>query len=86
MLDKNVLCIAPLQRDPYEARTVEVRRSQLPGAMDGLFTLRHVTPGKKTLYSSKLHHNHRRFQFNLAPFASFENNLETRKIVKKIVI
>jgi hypothetical protein len=35
----------PLQRDPYEVRTVEVRPSQLTGAQDGLFTLRHVAAG-----------------------------------------
>lgn len=40
------LGIDPLQRDPYESRTVEVRRSGLSGAEDGLFTLRHVIAGE----------------------------------------
>ena len=34
-----------MQRDPYELQTVEVRRSSLTGAQDGLFTLRHVAAG-----------------------------------------
>ena len=34
-----------MQRDPYELQTVEVRRSRLTGAQDGLFTLRHVAAG-----------------------------------------
>jgi len=37
--------VHPLQRDPYEERTVEVQVSLLPGATDGLFTKRHTETG-----------------------------------------
>ena len=37
--------VQPLQRDPYEVRTLEVKSSLLPGAEDGLFTKRNLETG-----------------------------------------
>jgi len=37
--------VHPLQRDPYEEKTVEVQVSLLPGATDGLFTKRYTETG-----------------------------------------
>ena len=38
--------VHPLQRDPYEQKTIEVQASLLPGANHGLFTKRNVEIGK----------------------------------------
>ena len=46
--------VQPLQRDPYEARTVEVRKSDQPGAQDGLFTVREVLSGEVLAFYSGL--------------------------------
>ena len=40
----------PATRDPYEARTVEVRESRVPGAGQGLFMRRPVAPGTVVAY------------------------------------
>ena len=37
--------IDPLQRDPYEVKTVEVKSSLFPGAEDGLFTKEYLETG-----------------------------------------
>ena len=38
--------VHPLQRDPYEQRTIEVQDSLMPGANHGVFTKRNVETGK----------------------------------------
>ena len=40
----------PATRDPYEARTVEVRESRVPGAGQGLFMQRPVAAGTVVAY------------------------------------
>ena len=44
----------PLQRDPYEERTVEVKQSEEPGAKDGLFARRDVLSGEVLAFYSGL--------------------------------
>lgn len=46
--------VHPLQRDPYEARTVEVWKSEQPGGEDGLFTTREVMSGEVLAFYSGL--------------------------------
>eukprot|EP00092_Neocalanus_flemingeri_P018569 GFUD01020106.1.p1 GENE.GFUD01020106.1~~GFUD01020106.1.p1 ORF type:complete len:349 (-),score=99.52 GFUD01020106.1:8-1054(-) len=46
--------VHPLQRDPYEVRTVEVKNSEEPGAQDGLFTTRDVMSGEVIAFYSGL--------------------------------
>jgi len=46
--------VDPLQRDPYEQRTVEVRRSLEETAHDGLFTTREVMAGEVLAFYSGL--------------------------------
>jgi len=46
--------VHPLQRDPYETRTVEVKHSEEPGAEDGLFTRRDVLSGEVLAFYSGL--------------------------------
>jgi len=46
--------VHPLQRDPYETRTVEVKQSEEPGAEDGLFTRRDVLSGEVLAFYSGL--------------------------------
>jgi len=44
--------VHPLQRDPYESRTVQVRKSEEAGAQDGLFTTREVLSGEVLAFYS----------------------------------
>jgi len=46
--------VHPLQRDPYESRTVQVRKSEEAGAQDGLFTTREVLSGEVLAFYSGL--------------------------------
>jgi len=46
--------VHPLQRDPYESRTVQVRKSEEAGAQDGLFTAREVLSGEVLAFYSGL--------------------------------
>jgi len=46
--------VSPLQRDPYESRTVQVRKSEEAGAEDGLFTTREVLSGEVLAFYSGL--------------------------------
>jgi len=46
--------VSPLQRDPYESRTVQVRKSEKAGAQDGLFTTREVLSGEVLAFYSGL--------------------------------
>jgi len=46
--------VSPLQRDPYESRTVQVGKSEKAGAQDGLFTTREVLSGEVLAFYSGL--------------------------------
>jgi hypothetical protein len=46
--------VHPLQRDPYEMKTVEVKKSKQHGAEDGLFTARDVNEGDMIAFYSGL--------------------------------
>jgi len=46
--------VHPLQRDPYEVKTVEVNKSDQPDAEDGLFTSRDVMAGEVIAFYSGL--------------------------------
>ena len=49
------LSSSPLQRDPYEAQLVAVRRSSIPGAGVGVFTTAPVTAGTIIAYFNGVH-------------------------------